>query len=84
MTVDGAAEAIASQRFTTSPTVGKPTSRTAAATAARQRQAATTTAFRLVGVQLDSLSDEYLDALTSALIVELRSRGLPVPWLDDE
>lgn len=58
-------------------------SRTAAATAARQRQAATRTAFRLVADQLDSLPDEYLDALTSALIVELRRRGLPVPWLDD-
>jgi hypothetical protein len=70
---------LSGSRSTMSSTV----SRTAAATAARQRQAATRTAFRLVGEQLDSLPDEYLTALTSSLVVELRRRGLPVPWLDD-
>lgn len=79
MTATGPAEPLEVQRSTSSSTVG----RTAAATAARQRQAATRTAFRLVGDQLDSLPDEYLEALTSALIVELRRRGRPVPWLDD-
>lgn len=62
----------AEPRSTSTPTV----SRTAAATAARQRKAAERAALRLALEQVGSLPDLYLIALTTALLGEVQRRGL--------
>jgi len=83
MTVDWVAPATESQRFTSSPTVVKGATRTAAATAARRLAAAQRAAFQFGMTQVEVLDDAHLVALAVVLLGEARRRGLEVPDPDE-
>lgn len=66
---------VAPVRLTSTPTVGPPTSRTAAATAARRRSYVSRIALDLA-CRLDDLDDERLHVLAWTLLEECRRRGI--------